>query len=500
MISQTPAATTLTLDFLTEQIEDVLAHLGTGGMDSVPYDTAWVARLSEYLPDAEFAAALDWVRRHQHHDGSWGADVMHYHDHVLSTLAAIIALRTAGHGTADEQRVRQGERFLWWASSHLHEDANDTVGFQVLAMTLMRQAVALGLDIPLNLSLNADVIERKIRLLSGATQSWRQSSMIFSFEAVAPYFFGVPDFLEDNGSVSGAPATTVAMILRQQSPDPRMVTYLKDTLVRQNDGGVPNLAIEAFESSWGLNYFRMVGAVTPEHPQVQRILSSLWPLWSSTNGMSCSPNFSVPDLDCTTIGLIVLNWGRYPVHADVFASYEEADHFHCYPAEQDPSLGVNLRTLAALKLIDHPQRDVWIQKIIGMLRHHEQTGQFWSDKWHASPYYLACITVQYLHEAAADLTRPRFNWITRTQQADGGWGYYGKSTPEETAYGLQVLLFWDRNVERVDPTQIQAAVRYLAAHINDEYISPLWIGKCLYTPRNVVKSIMLSTLFSYLVE
>src|ERR1043165_7283766 len=83
------------LETLDEQIEQVLARLGRGAgeMDSVAYDTAWIARLAPHFPGNGFEQALEWLRWHQHGDGCWGGALVHYHDRIISTLAAIIALR-----------------------------------------------------------------------------------------------------------------------------------------------------------------------------------------------------------------------------------------------------------------------------------------------------------------------------------------------------------------------------------------------------------------------
>ena len=501
VISNLAAQEALNEAFISQQIEENLAVLGPGFMDSVAYDTAWVARLSHHLPGQGYECALDWLRQHQHKDGSWGADVLHYHDRVLSTLSAITALHISGKGNADdERRIHAGETFLWRASSQLHSDANDTVGFQVLAMSLVHEAKSLGLDVPLNLSLNAKLIEKKLRLLSDNTTAWRHSTMIVSFEAVYKNIASTVDFIEDNGSVGTSPAATVALLLQQSSPDPRLLDYLNALLARQNDGGVPNQApIDIFETAWALNHYRQVGAIPATHPQAQRIGQQVARSWSPEHGLSFSGYFSVPNLDDTAVAWTILKWTGYPVQPDVFAAFEGEEHFRCFPAEHDPSMSANLRTLAALHQLNEPDARVegWMDKILAMLWRREATGEFWSDKWHASPYYLASMTVQYLHGLARDLTKLRLNWIRRTQLPDGGWGIYGQSTPEETAYCLQALLFWNQNVAAIDLAAIDAAANYLVRHVDDKTYTPLWIGKCLYTPRHVVRAAILSALYTY---
>ncbi|MHB8627243.1 MAG: hypothetical protein ACYDBJ_17835 [Aggregatilineales bacterium] len=504
MLKAPVAQDVLNESFINEQIEQNLAVLGTGFIDTVAYDTAWVARLSHYFPGQGYECGLEWLRQHQRSDGSWGADVLHYHDRILSTLSAITALRISGkHDAADERRIRQGERFLWQASSSLHSDAQDTTGFQVLAMSLVHEAQSLGLDVPLNLSLNASFIEKKLKLLSSNTTSWRHSTMIYSFEAVYTNLASETDFIEDNGSVGTSLAATIALMLQQESPDPRLFVYLNAALTRQNDGGVPNMMpIDNFEAVFALNHYRLAGAISARHPQAQRIAQHIMKSWSPERGLSSSEYFSIPDLDDTAIGWTLLKWTGHPVQPDVFAAFESEDHFRCYPAEHDPSMSVNLRTLDALRQIKAPDARVedWIDKILAMLHRREATGVFWTDKWHTSPYYLACLTIEHLHGLANDLTRSRVNWIRRTQLPDGGWGVYGQSTPEETAYCLHALLFWNRNVAAIDLAAIDAAANYLAGHVTDKTYTPLWLGKCLYTPRHLVRAAILSALYMYVTE
>src|SRR5215813_5121047 len=88
-------ALTERLQYVQQDAEDMLYELGEGvsDMDSVAYDTAWVSRLASRFPEYGFEAALPWVRSHQHADGSWGGEIVHYHDRIISTLASVIALR-----------------------------------------------------------------------------------------------------------------------------------------------------------------------------------------------------------------------------------------------------------------------------------------------------------------------------------------------------------------------------------------------------------------------
>jgi len=96
-----------------------------------------------------------------------------------------------------------------------------------------------------------------------------------------------------------------------------------------------------------------------------------------------------------------------------------------------------------------------------------------------------------------DLAASRLKWILHTQNDDGGWGYLGQSTLEETAYCLEALLFWDGMVASIDPTVLDAAAQFLSDNLDHLPYLPLWIGKSLYTPYVPVKAAVLGALFAY---
>ena len=70
---------------IVNAIDELLNALGEGRIDSVAYDTAWIARLNERFPGQGFGQALDWLRKNQHPDGSWGGTFLHYHDRIICT-------------------------------------------------------------------------------------------------------------------------------------------------------------------------------------------------------------------------------------------------------------------------------------------------------------------------------------------------------------------------------------------------------------------------------
>ena len=135
---------------LSVELEQIFSELGDGHVNSVAYDTAWVARLNQAYTGMGFEGALPWLRRHQHQDGSWGGDVLHYHDRFICTLASALTLHVAGSSHQDSERVRAAVDFLWREHIRLRQDAHETIGFPVLAVSLIEEARVLGLEVPRN--------------------------------------------------------------------------------------------------------------------------------------------------------------------------------------------------------------------------------------------------------------------------------------------------------------------------------------------------------------
>jgi len=245
-----------------------------------------------------------------------------------------------------------------------------------------------------------------------------------------------------------------------------------------------------------LNVLRQADAIAPSHPKIQGGLNLLWTNWDAAQGLTHSTALPTYDLDDTATAFMVLDWAGYAVRPEVFASYERETHFICFSDETDPSLSAHIRLLRALGSRSvGAGHEAWIAKILAFIQDF-QVGHPWTDKWHASPYYVYGVCIPTLQPFDRELTSGHVRYILASQREDGGWGYFGKSTAEETAYAFQALLYWQRHVGGVDLGQLGAAAGYLSAHRNDRHTA-LWIGKCLYTPPLVVQAAILSALYSY---
>ena len=483
-------------DRVLAEIDQLLLELGQGKTLGTAYDTAWGARLSARYPHPEFDGALEWLRRNQHEDGSWGGRLEHYHDRYISTLAAIVALAEVGKHPRDKRRIQRGETALWKLVGMLGRDDSDTVGFPVLAAALADEAGTFGLDVPRAPIRYAKAYKKKVEaLFQQPVRNWRGTSLTYSFEALRHAAHDGDQILESNGSVSISPSATAAYLL--ETEDAGALQYLRGMV--QESGAFPACSpIDLFETAWALNQLFGAGAIGQCDSRIRPSLDRIWNAWSPVSGVSASTHWSLHDIDDTGACYYSLSWGGYPVSAAVFDGYEADDFFCTYVGETNPSASAHIRLLAALR---HAPQDNdncrRIEKVVGVLHRLDENGSFWWDKWHSSPYYVTSAAVVSLEGIADDLAFSRLKWIIRTQNDDGGWGYHGVSTMEETAYCLRALLHVNGIRHNIDTSRINRAAAFLLKFFAFDDYPPLWIAKSLYTPLYPVKAAVLSALYEY---
>jgi halimadienyl-diphosphate synthase len=138
-----------------------------------------------------------------------------------------------------------------------------------------------------------------------------------------------------------------------------------------------------------------------------------------------------------------------------------------------------------------PRQHVILQKVVKFLRDARVDGDHWVDKWHGSPFYATAHAVFALTASAPDACLPAFNWFRKNQRDDGSWGWFSKGTPEETAYAVQALTL----APAAWQAEIREPLRRAAAYLNEtegEPVIPMWVGKTLYGPTQVIRSAVLS--------
>ncbi|MEJ2746311.1 MAG: prenyltransferase/squalene oxidase repeat-containing protein [Anaerolineae bacterium] len=484
------------VDF-TPHMRRLLTEIGSGKMTNTAYDTAWIARLHE-LGEPMAEEALEWLRAHQLADGSWGArEPLYYHDRVISSLAAVIALARRGLAE-DRMRIQRALPAIHTYLGKLHLDpAGETIAFEMLLPTLMAEAKKLNLvSRGGTVQLNAMTTMRESKLArTPGRMINRHVTMAFSAELAGKdgrHILDIPNLQEANGSVGFSPSATAYYALNVNPRNAKALSYLRSIF---DDRGAPNVApIDIFETAWTLWNLAQVGPLDKATITLcQPHLDFLEEAWDSQLGIGHAAGFTPRDGDDTGLVYEVLSRFGRSVSLDAVLGYEEDEHFRCFPLEANPSISANIHILGALRQAGLPRHHSSVQKIFRFLRRNRLDGHYWLDKWHASPYYTTAHAVIVAAGYESNLVRNAIAWILETQNEDGSWGYYKTPTAEETAYCLQALSTWARIVEPVPLEALQKGAAWLHRHIDQPYL-PLWIGKGLYAPTMVVKSTILSAL------
>ena len=255
---------------------------------------------------------------------------------------------------------------------------------------------------------------------------------------------------------------------------------------------MPNVApFDVFEIAWSLWNL----SLDPDLeilPKLKPHIDFLSRAWEPRRGVSFATDYSVRDSDDTVITYSALL--RFGIEKDLASvlAYEEKDHFRCFDLEVNPSISANIHILDALRQAGLTQKNSSIQKIFQFLRKTKGDGSFWVDKWHASAYYPTAHAIIACAGFENELVADPVEWILKTQNSNGSWGTY-LATAEETAYALQALWFWNEKGGKIPKSVFKNGARWLNEHLDQPY-PPLWIGKCLYNPRLVIRSAVISAL------
>lgn len=485
---------------MTDLVTQLIDEIGPGHMSSTAYDTAWTARLGE-IDWGLSSHALAWLAENQLPNGSWGAPApMYYHDRVLCTLAAMIALSYRGRRGQDKVQIENGklalERIVSGATHGLQADPNGaTVGFEMIAPTLAAEAEKLGLIKRQGDRILGRLSKQRAKKLSFLKDHMisRHVTIAFSAEMAGldgKHMLDIENLQEGNGSVGLSPSATAYFATYIKRGDPASLEYLRK--VAKPDGGMPNVApFDVFEIAWSL-WNLSLNPDLVANPGLKPHLEFLSRAWEPRRGVSFATDYTVKDSDDTVITYSTLL--RFGIEKDLASvlAYEEKDHFRCFDLEVNPSISANIHILDALRQAGLSNKISSIQKILAFLYRAKGENAYWVDKWHASPYYPTAHAVMACACFDPELVADSVEWILKTQNKDGSWGTY-LPTAEETAYALQALWFWNENVAKVPKSVFRNGARWLHEHLDQPY-PPLWIGKCLYNPRLVIRSAVISAL------
>lgn len=487
-------------------ITEIIRQMGAGRMNNTAYDTSWIARLKD-IDEKMSLDALQWICENQQPDGSWGAPrVMYYHDRVISTLAAMLALTRRGRRATDAWQIEKGlvalEKITASATRGLAADPNGaTVGFELIVPTLIHEAEELGI-----IKRQGDRIlgrmkalrERKLEKLAGLKIS-RHHTPAFSIEMVGSdrqELLDLENLQEANGSVANSPSATAFFASQVRTGDERAMKYLHWALDGRGGGAPFATPFNIFERAWILWNLALVPSLVND-PQIRAEcaphITFLQDSWRPGQGVGFANVYTPCDGDDTSVLAEALARVGAFMDVETILSYEDKEYFRCYPLEANPSIGANVHILGALGQYgfetDHPS----VRKIVQFLYNSRHKDGYLVDKWHISPYYITSHTVIAAMKYDKRLCQDAIDWMLRTQNRNGSWGSFGFSTAEETAYCIQSLILWKRFGGKVPEQQINLATDWLEKHANGPH-PPLWISKALYCPELVVQSCIAATL------
>lgn len=489
---------------LKAQARELVTSLG-GHMNASPYDIAWLARVpAEDGHDGRWPGLIDWLLEHQWSDGSWGGGISYFHDRILCTLVAMIALRERGNEPRAKQAIRRGENYVWRNLHFLHHDPIELVGFELIFPTLLAQARSLELDVPAHSCGYGSVRAAKLRLLPEDSIYIPGTSVAFSLEFMGAK--GEPDrlgrMLGQNGSIANSPATT-AYLLLQGGDNREALSYLERLMARSM--GIPHFfPLRTFEMAWVLEHLAFGGLSLQED---DLIAPSLWEDLHSDlgeSGVSMDPVFGVKDGDTTAVSVRVLSLSGRTVDPKALHHFEDPETrvFRTFEFERNASVSTNAHALEALALMPtYPDRqEVW-DRVVTMLLAARKYQSYWIDKWHASPYYATShVLISLLHsnEPLVSECLGSLDWLIHMQRSDGSWGYFDRGTAEETAYALLALLHYHRRFKIEDADVLRRGSAYLWRAFEANAPHPdLWIAKSLFAPEGIIRSAILAALLLF---
>lgn len=476
----------------------LLNKIGSSDMLTTAYDTAWLARLTEC--DRELGLpAIEWLCENQLPDGSWGAgQAYYYHDRVISTLSAMIALTKCGRRQSDKIAIEKGLLALEDITNNATKGLSTalkglTVGFEMIVPTLVAEAESLGIIKQQKERILGRIAQQRFQKLSRLQGKMinRDVTVAFSAEMAGvdgQHMLDADNLQEHNGSVGCSPSATAYFALQVKREDKRAMDYMYK--IRRESGGAPNVApFDVFEIAWALWNLSLIPGYIDLKDKVQHHVDFLSNVWDSGNGAGFSSEYSINDGDETSVVFETLfRYGVYKNIESIF-SFEEKEWFRCFALERDSSVSANIHVLSALREAGFKKDTPSVQKIIQFLHQTKNINGGWDDKWHISPYYTTAHAIIACAGYANEIVLEAVNWLIKTQKHDGSWGVFS-STAEETAYSIQALWFWKQKGGCMSKEVLLKGTKWLENH-QIQY-EPLWIGKCLYCPSLVVDSAVLS--------
>ena len=225
---------------------------GSGVATNNSYTTAWVARIyNKDKTGLEFPQCLEYIRRNQLIDGSWGSKKPFLiFDRIVSTLIAVITLKQWNYKD-DQDRIGKATKFI---KNNLIQigDLDEiksklTAGFELLLPALIDQSNQLELHF------GSDHIidkyrkekERKTKLIKICEESNRDmpgfGSWYFSLEGLGSLYSNheIESMIDSNGLICGCYSATAFALFRGIESKSSLERIHE--IVTKNQGGLPSV-------------------------------------------------------------------------------------------------------------------------------------------------------------------------------------------------------------------------------------------------------------------
>lgn len=500
---------------LKEFIAEVVKKLGQGLCDSVPYDTAWVARVPQLGNNdvPAFPLSLQWLRDNQLENGSWGSiKPFSPHSSTLNTLAAIIAL-AQWNEPEDKTRIERGVKALWDMAAYLPYEKHEGVGFELILPALQSEARKYGLAIPHECYKNNEQKgNKKLHLILSEFKKYGYSKPATWWHSLEILGNGLKNniagselefswsMLTKGGSIASSPSATAYMLRSQRLKGvdvPEAQHYLQEISTLSQGGISQVFPIDIFELAFSLDFFLKAG-FSAKHPLFKEAINRLAECCNIRENIGFSSHFKIPDSDDTAVALYVLHQAGYQISVEHLLKFFNGTHISTFLNEMNLSLSANVNVLNTLRLFENMKEvNKVIQKVATCLETFASSEEqvFIDDKWHASPYYVTSRAVFSLHGLREDIVKRCLDFFIKSQNKDGGWGKDDFSTSEETAYVSLALSYGLKHGYLIPETVLETASKFLSA---SEHTSgaQLWVGKVLYRPILVSESAIMAARYA----
>jgi hypothetical protein len=331
--------------------------------------------------------------------------------------------------------------------------------------------------------------------------------LVFSFEVLdQPPKGWHPEGHFVDGQLATSPALTATALSWCRTPPPEAISYLTREGARRG-GAWPNAApAVAYERAWVVGALSRFGI--PLSPGNSRQLAASLHASLGPNGAPFARGLPPDGDDTGAVMFALYELDEYHDPACLL-TFEADTCFVSYHGERNASITTNAHILDALAAVldwnpPHAERyRAAATKAANYLLATQNPDGYWTDKWHASPYYAtACVTLALARFMGPHLpaVARAIQWLTTTQRPDGSWGRWS-GTLHETACALHVLLSAEPRYAVPGGDKLVRGARFLTdgldAKPGDATRPPLWHCKDVYYADKVERALVLSALYRF---